>query len=381
MTKATFPFSALVGQAPMKTALLMLAVDPSLGGVLIRGDKGTAKSTAARALAGLLPAIIAVKDSPYHEPPVGDEPAIELATPLVELPIGATEDRLIGSLAIDVALREGIRRFEPGLLAAANRGILYVDEVNLLDDHLVDVLLDAAASGVHRVEREGISEEHPAQFMLLGTMNPEEGELRPQFLDRFGLCVSIDGSDSVADRREIVCRRLAFEDAPADFVAAWAPAEEVLRESIRTARACLTDVDVPDDIWTATAELAHAAAARGHRAEIGMVKAARALAAFLGRNAVDRETLAEAARYVLPHRVPTQPLETIADASKRVEDLVNGAIFEREAEEPDVPTSAAEEGWDGAEEMLVPGGAAAGSLLLDYLAKKNEITAPSIPTR
>jgi Mg-chelatase subunit ChlI len=374
---ATFPFSALLGQGPMKTALLMLAVDPSLGGVLIRGDKGTAKSTAARALAKLLPPIVAAADSPYHEPPVGDEPTVELATPLVELPIGATEDRLIGSLAVDAALREGKRRLEPGLLAAANRGILYVDEVNLLDDHLVDALLDVAASGVNRVEREGISHEHPARFMLVGTMNPEEGELRPQFLDRFGLCVTVDGQEEVAERCEIIRRRLAFEDAPADFAASWMKAEDFLRESIVAARASLVDVDVPEAIWTVTAELAHAAAARGHRAEIGMVKAARALSAFLGRDAVDREVLAEAARYVLPHRVPTRPLESIADVSRRIEDLIDGSIF-GSAAVPDVNTSAGDEDWDQAERMQIPGAAAAGSLVLDYLVKKKRRTATSI---
>jgi Mg-chelatase subunit ChlI len=370
----------MVGQEPMKTALLMLAVDPSLGGVLIRGERGTAKSTAVRALAQLLPPISAVADSPYHDAPVDDEAAVELPTPLVELPIGATEDRLIGSLAIEAALHEGKRRFEPGLLAAANRGILYVDEVNLLDDHLVDVLLDAAASGVNRVEREGISLEHPARFMLVGTMNPEEGELRPQFLDRFGLCVGVDGLDDPAGRREIARRRLAFEDASADFIATWADSEALLRDSIGAAREVLVDVDVPEAIWTATAELAHAAAARGHRAEIGMVKAARALTAFLGRGVVDRDVLAEAARYVLPHRLPTQPLEGIADVARRVEDLIDGHIFGRSvAVGAKVPV--ADDDWDEADRMQIPGGAAAGSLVLDYLVKKKRKSAPSILTR
>jgi Mg-chelatase subunit ChlI len=330
-------------------------------------------------LAELLPPIVAAADSPCHEPPVGDQATVEVPTPLVELPIGATEDRLIGSLAIEAALHEGKRRFEPGLLATANRGILYVDEVNLLDDHLVDVLLDAAASGINRVEREGISLEHPARFMLVGTMNPEEGELRPQFLDRFGLCVTVDGQDDVAQRREIVRRRLAFEDAPAEFLATWTEAEEFLRESIVVARAMLVDVEVPETIWTMTAELAHAAAARGHRAEIGMVKAARALAAFLGRDTVDRDVLAEAARYVLPHRLPTQPLESIADLARRIEDLIDGTIFD--AVVAHGAKASADDDWDEAEQMQIPGGAAAGSLVLDYLVKKKTKSAPSILTR
>jgi Mg-chelatase subunit ChlI len=365
----------------MKSALLMLAVDPSLGGVLIRGEKGTAKSTAARALAQLLPPIVVAADSPCHEPPRGDEPAIELATPLVELPLGATEDRLIGSLAVEAALREGKRRFEPGLLAAANRGILYVDEVNLLEDHLVDVLLDAAASGVNRVERDGISHEHPARFMLVGTMNPEEGELRPQFLDRFGLCVTVDGQHDVVQRREIARRRLDFEDSPAEFVATWAETEDFVRESIVRARVSLVDIAVPEAIWTACAELAHAASARGHRAEIGMVKAARALAAFLRRPAVDREVLAEAARYVLPHRIPAQPLESIADITHRVEGIIDSSLFGR-AVEVDPHAASSDDDWDEADRMQIPGAAAAGSLVLDYVKKNGKRRrASSIPTR
>jgi Mg-chelatase subunit ChlI len=241
-------------------------------------------------------------------------------------------------------------------------------------------LLDAAASGVNRVEREGISLEHPAQFILLGTMNPEEGELRPQFLDRFGLCVTIDAQNEVAERREIVRRRVAFEDDPGEFVAAWAEAEKFLRESIRTARESLTNVKVPDAIWTSSAELAHAAQARGHRAEICMVKAARALAAFLGRDTVDRELLSEASRYALPHRIATQPLESIADVSRRVENLVGRVVFGGAAE-PDLQESTVEDDGEEPDTMQVPGAAAAGSLLLDYLVKKNKTTLPSTPTR
>ncbi len=232
-----YPFSALVGQERLKRALILNAINPRIGGVLIRGEKGTAKSTAVRALARLLPQIAVVADCPYSCPPnqpglmcdtcraryeAGEElPAIERSTRLVELPVAASEDRVVGSLDLEHALTEGQRRFEPGLLAQANRGLLYVDEVNLLDDHLVDLLLDAAAMGVNTVEREGISISHPARFILVGTMNPEEGELRPQLLDRFGLVVEISGITDVTGRIAVIERRMAYDAGAEEFVSRW----------------------------------------------------------------------------------------------------------------------------------------------------------------
>src|SRR5215212_3323141 len=232
MVRPVFPFTALVAQTRMKRALILNAINPKLGGVLIRGEKGTAKSTAVRALANLLPELILVADCPYGCDPTdplvacescrerSDSPTTTRRVPLVELPVGATEDRVVGTLDLEHAIQEGRRRFEPGLLASANRGILYVDEVNLLNDHLVDLLLDAAAMGMNYVEREGVSVQHPSQFILVGTMNPEEGDLRPQLLDRFALAVEVEGIPQPAARAAVVRRRIAFEDDPRAFVAA-----------------------------------------------------------------------------------------------------------------------------------------------------------------
>jgi magnesium chelatase subunit I len=374
-----FPFSALVGQEAMKTALLLNAVDPTLGGVLIRGHKGTGKSTAVRALPALLPALAVVADCPYHCPPDDPDsmhpgcrekagrgetlPAALVPTPLVELPLGATEDRLVGSLHIERALAEGRRHFEPGLLAAANRGILYVDEVNLLEDHLVDLLLDSAASGLNIVEREGISFSHPARFQLIGTMNPEEGELRPQFLDRFGLCVLVRGLDDPGLRQEVARRRLAFEADPAAFCSAWAAAEQSLAGQIALARAALPAVVIPPAAWERTARLAAAAGVHGHRADILIIKAARALAAFLELETVAEEQLREAARFVLPHRLTAGPLASPETAPEKIE-----ALFGERPSAADSPSAAAPP--PSPEAMQVPGAAAAGSILLDFLKKK-----------
>src|SRR5512147_162084 len=245
--RPVYPFAALVGQERLKKALILNAVNPLIGGVLIRGEKGTAKSTAARGLAELLPPLAVVAGCPFHCDPDKVEmmcdhcrkrqaqgetlPRRHRPMPVVDLPLGTTEDRLLGTIDLEKAIKSGEKHFEPGLLAAANRGILYVDEVNLLDDHLVDVLLDAAAMGVNVVEREGISFTHPARFILVGTMNPEEGELRPQLLDRFGLCVEVTGLHNIDARMDVVARRLAFEADPEAFAADWQGEQEALRQA------------------------------------------------------------------------------------------------------------------------------------------------------
>ena len=290
-----FPFSAIAGQEALKRALVLNAVDPSIGGALIRGDKGTAKSTAVRALAALLPPIPAVAGCPFNCDPAGApqdcpwcaerlaEGAPRIAAvrpvPLVDLPVAATEDRLAGSFNLEAAIQRGVRRFEPGLLAAANRGILYVDEVNLLPDHLVDVVLDAAASGTHRVEREGISVAHAARFVLVGTMNPEEGDLRPQLLDRFGLAADVSTPRDVPTRAEIVRRRVAFDADPRRFVAAWADGDARLGRDILAARTRLPGVAVDDATLDLIARICVAYEVDGLRADIVIYKAAAALAA------------------------------------------------------------------------------------------------------
>ena len=255
-----YPFSALVGQDQLKTALLLAAVDPRIGGVLICGEKGTAKSTAARALAALCPPIQVVAGCPFHCHPDAPWPecphcstldhrtATEIPMPRVDLPLGATEDRVLGTLDLEQALRDGRKALQPGLLAAAHRGMLYIDEVNLLADHLVDVLLDAAAMGVNSVQREGIELTHPARFVLIGTMNPEEGELRPQLLDRFGLMVEVSGPREPELRAEVVRRRLAFEDLPLQFSAHWSDEQSRIRERIVTAGRLLNQIQVDDDL-------------------------------------------------------------------------------------------------------------------------------------
>src|SRR5437870_495444 len=271
----TFPFSAIVGQETLKRSLLLAVIQPSLGGVLIRGTKGVAKSTTVRALAGLLPPIETVAGCPFQRfpreslpdwPLPPDAAVISRSVPLVELPLGATEDRVLGSLHLEKALH-GQRSFEPGLLAAANRGILYIDEVNLLPDHLVDILLDAAASGVHQVEREGLSLRHPARFVLIGTMNPEEGELRPQLLDRFGLVVDVADLADWKDRAEAVRRRLAFESGPAIFCEQWKPAEQMEAQRIVRAQEILASVTISPGLLQAISERCSAAGVDGLRGD------------------------------------------------------------------------------------------------------------------
>ncbi len=318
----TFPMSAIVGQEPLKTALLLAAVDPRIGGVLIRGSKGAAKSTAVRALAALLPHIDVVEGCPYgcrpdHSASLCAACSVPESSPgvltrrptLVELPVSATEDRVVGTLDLDHALRHGERRFEPGLLAAANRGVLYIDEVNLLDDHLVDVLLDVAASGVNIVEREGITVTHPARFVLVGTMNPEEGELRPQLLDRFGLCVDVAGIAAPVMRVEILRRRQRFEDDPGAFEAEWAGDETRLAASIVRAQAALRATALSDELLHTVASVCSALEVDGHRADLVIARAAVAVAALRGAPAATLEHVSEVAPLALVHRVRSRPFE------------------------------------------------------------------------
>jgi magnesium chelatase subunit I len=319
---AVYPFTAIVGQDRMRLALELNAVNPAIGGVLIRGEKGTAKSTAVRALAVLLPEIEVVEGCHYScEPPRGDaEPQLcmdcteriargeQLPTThrrmrVVELPINASEDRVVGSIDIESAIKTGTKRFEPGVLAEANRNILYVDEVNLLDDHLVDVLLDAAAMGVNIVEREGVSVWHPARFILVGTMNPEEGELRPQLLDRFGLCVDVTGIRDVKERVSIIERREAWEEDPDAFASQYREAEGEQAERIANAIKRLAEVEVPRPILEAIAELSVSLAVDGHRSDLVARKGAQALGALRGISTVTQAEVDEVIDMVLAHRV------------------------------------------------------------------------------
>lgn len=313
-----FPFPAIVGQEQMMLALLLNAIDPEIGGVLIRGGKGTAKSTAARGLAALLPPLEVASGCRFQcEPgaalcPGGtrhDEGSEQRPTPVVDLPLGATEERVVGTISVESALGEGRLRFEPGLLAAAHRGVLYIDEVNLLPDHLVDVLLDAAASGVNVVERDGVSVAHPARFILVGTMNPEEGELRPQLLDRFGLMAEAEGIEDARTRQEALRRRLAFDADPTAFAASWEAEEQRWRERLRTAREQLCAVEVPETVEEAIAELCIAGRVEGLRADLALYRAVRALAAWEGRAKATIDDVRRAAPLVLAHRQRRQPFE------------------------------------------------------------------------
>jgi len=321
--QAVYPFTAIVGQERMKRALILNAVNPSIGGVLIRGERGTAKSTAARALAALLPAIETVSGCPFNCDPAhpvgfcdacrereahgGELPIIRRRTPLVDLPVSATEDRVVGTLDIEQAIQKGERHFDPGVLAAANRGILYVDEVNLLDDHVVDLLLDSAAMGVNVVEREGISFQHPARFILVGTMNPEEGELRPQLLDRFALSVDVRGLTRTDERMDILERHMAFDLDPEVFREAWLPEEQELSAKIEAARQIVDDVAYSRrDLYT-IANLTARLGVDGHRADLVILKTARAHAALQGRDRINLRDILLAAELALPHRLKRGP--------------------------------------------------------------------------
>jgi magnesium chelatase subunit D len=315
-----FPFTAVVGQDDLRLALLLNAVSPAVGGVLVRGEKGTAKSTAVRALSALLPQVPVVAGCRFSCDPAKPDPACpdgpHEAGPgtrrparMVELPVGASEDRLVGALDIERALAEGVKAFEPGLLADAHRGILYVDEVNLLHDHLVDLLLDAAAMGASYVEREGVSVRHAARFLLVGTMNPEEGELRPQLLDRFGLTVEVAASREPDQRVEVVRRRLAYDDDPAGFTARWADEESAVRQRIVAARELLPSVRLGDGALRQIAATCAAFEVDGMRADIVMARTATALAAWAGRTDVLAEDVRQAALLALPHRRRRNPFD------------------------------------------------------------------------
>ncbi|MEM9198540.1 MAG: magnesium chelatase ATPase subunit I [Pseudomonadota bacterium] len=330
---APYPFSAIVGQEEMKRALILTAIDPTIGGVLVFGDRGTGKSTAVRALAGLLPAIDAVEGCPYNCPGpdclfTGAEPGCphlpktkprrvkSRPTPVIDLPLGATEDRVTGALDIERALAHGEKAFEPGLLARAHRGYLYIDEINLLEDHIVDLLLDVAASGENVVEREGLSVRHPARFVLVGSGNPEEGELRPQLLDRFGLSVEVRSPDQIEERVEVIRRRDAYESQPAPFMKRWRAADTRLRKQILAARAHLPKVEASDAALADCARLCLALGADGLRGELTLLRAARALAAHRGDAGVRRAHLCEIAPSALRHRLRRDPLDEAGSGAR-----------------------------------------------------------------
>ncbi|MDI6895727.1 ATP-binding protein [Methanocella conradii] len=330
-----YPFTAIVGQEKMKKALLLNAINPKIGGVLIKGEKGTAKSTAVRALANLLPDIEVVEDCPYGCSPYdrtlmcsscqeknGNLKKGWRKMRVVELPISSTEDKVVGTLDIEHAIKKGEKRFEPGILAQANRNILYVDEVNLLNDHIVDVLLDAAAMGVNIVEREGVSYSHPSQFILVGTMNPEEGELRPQLLDRFGLCVEIEGIRDPETRMAIVTNRMEYEKNPESFAEKCKKDEEMLRQKIIRAKEILGKVKVSPEMLRLIVDICIDMQVDGHRADLTMMKAASAIAAFDGRTEVNENDVREAAELVLKHRMRRKPFSQQKMDSDRLEQSI-----------------------------------------------------------
>lgn len=339
--RSVYPFTAIVGQERMKRALILNAVNPGIGGVLIRGERGTAKSTAARALAALLPEIEVVADCRFSCDPRRPEqfcdecrertakgeplPIAARQTRVVDLPVSATEDRVVGTLDIEKAIKRGERHFDPGVLAAANRGILYVDEVNLLDDHVVDLLLDSAAMGINVVEREGISFQHPARFILVGTMNPEEGDLRPQLLDRFALSVDVRGLVDARERMAILQRHIQFDSAPEKFRSDWASSEQELSNEIASGRETVDDVQYTERDLFLIASLTGSLHIDGHRADLVILKAARAHAAFEGRHRITERDITLAAELALPHRLKRGPFHeaqvSADDLGDRLQDL------------------------------------------------------------
>ncbi len=364
-----FPFSAIVGQERMKLALILNAINPAIGGVLIRGEKGTAKSTAARSLAALLPEIEVITGCPYSCEPSApfagcdfcaseQRRAVERQVRLVELPVSATEEAVVGTLDIEAAIREGSRRFEPGLLASAHRGILYIDEVNLLNDHVVDVLLDSAAMGRNFVEREGISFSHPAQFLLIGTMNPEEGDLRPQFIDRFGLAVEIDHIRDAERRADVVRRRIAYESDAAAFQSGWTDSESSERQRIADAMSLLPSVTVEDGILTFIARLCAEHEVDGLRADIVIYKAAQTLAAYEGRTSVTPDDVLRVAEMALMHRMRRQPFDDPDMNTERLQEMAQDILSNppQNSHQPDLgdvtppDTPESDEQQDGADE-------------------------------
>lgn len=339
---SVYPFTAIVGQDNMKLSLILNVINPSLGGVLIKGEKGTAKSTAVRALAELLPPMKAVCGCKFHCNPAdkfalcdecralykqdGNLPEEFIKMKVVELPVSATEDRVVGTLDIEHAIKHGEKKFEPGILAAANRNILYVDEINLLDDHVVDVLLDAAAMGVNTVEREGVSYSHPARFVLVGTMNPEEGDIRPQLLDRFGLSVVVKGENDPQQRVEVIKRRLEYEKDPESFNNAYAGEQQKLAEKIIKAREFLPNVEIDDKLLGLVAGISVELGVDGHRADITLIKTALTVAAFNGHCSVDTDDIKTAAKLVLPHRMRRRPFEEGELDWSRVDELISAGV-------------------------------------------------------
>ena len=356
-----FPFTAIVGQTTMKRALILNAINTRIGGVLIRGKKGTAKSTAVRSLAALLPEVSVLRGCPYSCPPENRQglcqfcqpagenaPAVTRQVRIVDLPVGATEDRLVGSLDIEQAIKSGNRSFEPGLIAATHRGILYVDEVNLLNDHLVDVLLDAAAMGRNYVEREGISVSHDAQFILVGTMNPEEGDLRPQLLDRFGLAVEVDSAFTPEERREVVKRRISYEDDPFGFMDRWQDAEAEERGRILHSQELLGQVKVTDDILELITDICAEYQVDGLRADIVMYKTASTIAAYEGRDHVLTDDVREAAEMTLLHRQRRQPFQQPHLVTEQLDSMIEEFQNRPQNREPqDEHQSETEEQDDG----------------------------------
>ncbi|WP_338948917.1 ATP-binding protein [Fusobacterium nucleatum] len=333
-----YPFTAIVGQEKMKEALILNIINPSLGGVLIRGEKGTAKSTLVRALANLL-AEREENSCEFHcEPDKIDNYCSQCSEKylkgekiekhkstmkVINLPISATEDRVVGTLDIEYAIKTGEKKFEKGILAQSNRNILYVDEINLLDDHIVDVLLDSAAMGVNTIEREGISYSHPAKFVLVGTMNPEEGDLRPQLLDRFGLVVDVIGERETSKRVEVIKRRLDFEAEPEKFIKKYLAAEEELKNRIENSKKILENIKCSDEIYELAAKISIALNVDGHRADIAVVKTAITIAAFENREEVIKEDMLRAAVLALPHRMRKTPFEDGILDKDQIEKLVN----------------------------------------------------------
>jgi magnesium chelatase subunit I len=328
---APFPFSAIVGQDDMKRAMILTAIDQGIGGVLVFGDRGTGKSTAVRALAALLPEIKQVAGCPVNSvkledcpdwATIGSKRVVKRPTPVIDLPLGASEDRVTGALDIERALAHGEKAFEPGLLARANRGYLYIDEVNLLEDHIVDLLLDVAQSGENVVEREGLSIRHPARFVLVGSGNPEEGELRPQLLDRFGLSVDVKSPTDIEQRIEVIRRRDAYERDREGFLKTWHRHDAKLRRRILAARASLADVATPEQALRDCAELCVALGSDGLRGELTLLRAARAMAAFNGDTEVTRAHLRLMAPSALQHRLRRDPLDE-AGSGQRVSRAVS----------------------------------------------------------